>query len=242
MADNKSVGVNEQIGVNEPVEVNKPMEIRAAGNPAAPGPGRRRRGGPRGGGPRRAGHPVRRAVVWLVAAAAMTASLVGVAPVAASASPATAAATCSIQPYGLIGARWQQLGGVNSWLGCPTTGEYDVYSNNVWIGRRQYFERGSVAWSPRQGNSMVVATWGHDGWVYFNWGPTSPFHYDKFLVRWYSSIDQGEQREFAGGTSGQIRVQRRTTGEYRFIVEGCDNGTFGSSCRQGWTISVHSYS
>jgi LGFP repeat len=198
-----------------------------AAEPVAPEPG-----GPRRRGPRRPGSPFRRAVLLLVAAACVAAGLVGIAPSAAS------AASCSIQPYGLIGARWSQLGGVNSWLGCPTTGEYDVYRNNIWVGRRQYFEQGTVAWSPQQGSSMVVATWGHDGWVYFNWGSTSPYHYDKFLVRWDSAADQGTQREFAGGTSGQIRVQRVTNSDYRFIVEGCDNGTFGSSCRQGWTIGV----
>jgi LGFP repeat len=187
---------------------------------------------------RRTGYPARRAMLGLVAAIALAASLIGIAPVAASAAPQT----CSIQPYGLIGERWNQLGGVNSWLGCPTTGERDVYSGVVWVGRRQYFQRGTVAWSPRQGNSMVVAAWGHDGWVYFNWGPTSPYHYDRFLFRINSAADQGSQYAISGGTSGQIREQRMTTGVYSFIVEGCDTGTFGSSdCRQGWTIDVSTY-
>lgn len=61
----------------------------------------------------------------------------------------------------------------------------------------------------------------------------------RFLVRWTSAADRaGTQRDIGGGTSGRMRVRVMTTSGYRFIVEGCDTGTFSSSCEQGWTLSV----
>jgi hypothetical protein len=33
-------------------------------------------------------------------------------------------------------------------------------------------------------------------------------------------------------------LSKRTGGEYSFIVEGCDRGTWGHVCRQGWTVPV----
>jgi hypothetical protein len=87
---------------------------------------------------------------------------------------------------------------------------------------------------------MVVSAWrDNSGYVYFDWKSTAPLSYDKFLVRYTSPADShGVQRDIRGGTSGRVRVQYITSGGYRFIVEGCDTGVFGSSCKQGWTISV----
>lgn len=156
------------------------------------------------------------------------------------AAPSEARAACSIsvtEPH--IHKRWDALGGATGWLGCPTTGTRDVYLNNVYAGKRQYFDYGTVTWSPRQGRNMVVAAWQDGGYAYFNWGTTSPYSYDTFLVRWTSAADpNGTQREVGGGTSGRVRVQQRTTGAYTFRVEGCDVGVFGHSCRQGWTLSA----
>ncbi|MGP3963351.1 LGFP repeat-containing protein [Nonomuraea sp. 3N208] len=152
---------------------------------------------------------------------------------------AAVTSACRIQPYGLIGARWSELGGENSALGCPRTSEVDVYLNGVWAGRRQNFLRGQMVWSPRQGPKMVVSAWSIGGYAYVDWRTTAPRSYDRFLVRWTSAADRaGTQRDVGGGTSGRMRVRVMTTSGYRFIVEGCDNGTFSSSCRQGWTLSV----
>ncbi|MFD2348510.1 hypothetical protein ACFSTC_02605 [Nonomuraea ferruginea] len=67
----------------------------------------------------------RRLSLTLVAALAAAGTLT---TVPAHAATGTA---CKIQPYGLIGARWQQLGGANGKLGCPTTGERDIHQNGV---------------------------------------------------------------------------------------------------------------
>ncbi|MGW7207625.1 hypothetical protein [Streptomyces sp. NPDC054837] len=156
------------------------------------------------------------------------------------AAPSQAQAACSLsvtEPH--IYKRWDALGGADGWLGCPTTRTKDVYLNNVYAGKRQYFAYGTVTWSPRQGRNMVVAAWQDGGYAYFNWSTTSPYSYDTFLVRWTSAADpNGTQREVGGGTSGRVRVQQRTTGAYTFRVEGCDVGLFGHSCRQGWTLSA----
>nr|WSY56102.1 hypothetical protein OG999_42170 [Streptomyces sp. NBC_00886] len=157
-----------------------------------------------------------------------------------AAAQTPARATCGIPVNeSHINQRWNALGGATGWLGCPTSHTKDVYLGNVYAGKRQYFNYGTVTWSPRQGRNMVVAAWEDGGYAYFNWGTTVPYRYDAFLVRWTSASDPGgTQREFGGGTSGRIRVLERNTGAYVFTVEGCDTGAFGHTCRQGWTLKA----
>ncbi|WP_327581416.1 hypothetical protein OHA25_36275 [Nonomuraea sp. NBC_00507] len=170
---------------------------------------------------------------------ALAATLGAGVPAHADTTTAAITSACRIQPHGLIGARWSELGGENSALGCPHTSEVDVYLDGVWAGRRQNFLRGQMVWSPRQGPKMVVSAWSIGGYAYVDWRTTAPRSYDRFLVRWTSAADRaGTQRDIGGGTSGRMRVRVMTTSGYRFIVEGCDDGTFSSSCKQGWTLSV----
>jgi LGFP repeat len=81
---------------------------------------------------------------------------------------------------GLIGAIWRQLGGFNA-LGLPTSPEYSVTGG---ADRRQDFVGGQIAFSPAQGPRMMV--WGRQVGeeVEFGWGPTDPYNYDFFIVRW----------------------------------------------------------
>ncbi|MER7362182.1 hypothetical protein AB0L44_36510 [Nonomuraea wenchangensis] len=157
----------------------------------------------------------------------------------AIAAPAHASGGCAITPYGLIGARWVELGGENGKLGCPTTQETDIYMNGVgWAGRRQSFVRGQMAWSPKNGSKLVVAAYSKDGYAYFDWKPTDRF-WDKFLVRWTSAADpNGRQEDFIGGNRGKAWTRLRTNSGYRWNVKGCDTGVFGSSCQRYWTVSV----
>ena len=54
-----------------------------------------------------------------------------------------------------------------------------------------------------------------------------------------AAISKGTKCEFVLTESPAIKPCRPDLARgYRFIVEGCDNGVFGSRCRQGWTISV----
>ncbi|MER6826371.1 hypothetical protein ABT352_10320 [Streptosporangium sp. NPDC000563] len=178
----------------------------------------------------------RRAILSVTTALASAAALAVALPAHAE---TTKASGCSIQPYGLIGARWAQLGGENGKLGCPTTTERDIYQNNVgWAGRRQTFARGQMAWSPKNGPNLVVAAWSSNGYAYFDWRTTDRA-FDKFLVRWTSAADpNGAQEDFIGGIRGRSYTRIRTNSGYRWNVKGCDTGVFGSSCQKTWTISV----
>lgn len=157
----------------------------------------------------------------------------------AVATPAHASAGCAIAPYGLIGARWAELGGEHGKLGCPTTRETDIYMNGVgWAGRRQSFVHGQMAWSPKNGSMLVVAAYSRNGYAYFDWKATDR-NWDKFLVRWTSPADpQGRQEDFVGGNRGKAWTRQRTNGGYRWTLKGCDTGVFGSKCQRSWTVSV----
>ncbi|MHA5048461.1 LGFP repeat-containing protein [Streptomyces sp. SD15] len=171
------------------------------------------------------------------AAVAVAAALTGTVPAAADFSAAGECKPVSRNEY--IADRWDDLGGANGWLGCPVATTKNVTVGGVWKGKRQTFENGQITWSPSQGTQMVIAAWEWRGYAFADWGTTAPYSYDRFLLRHYSSYEpRGEQRELRGGTSGRAWVQKHTSGSYRFIVEGCDKGTFGLTCRQGWTLSA----
>ncbi|WP_405932807.1 hypothetical protein [Streptomyces sp. NBC_00827] len=160
---------------------------------------------------------------------------------AATAAPAGAPSACGhLLSNSYIYERWSDLGGVNGMLGCPRTDVLTVKSaNGTKLGKRQYFDSGNVTFSPRQGQEMVVAAWERNGYAYFNWGPTDPYHYDVFLVRYTSAADAGgTQVTLRGGTTGGMWVRKHTSGTYSFKVEGCDKGRFGLKCRQGWTLEA----
>jgi hypothetical protein len=179
---------------------------------------------------RRNVYSVKRSLIGLAAALALAAGLAGIAPIAASAAPG-----CNIEPYGLIGERWAQLGGA-AVLGCPTTEELDVYRGNIWAGRLQRFTLGEIAWTPGQSSGKIVAAWQRGGYAYFDWrGTIRP--YDVFLVRWDSPAGGGQQ-EVAGGTGQRFRIRQRTNGSYSFIAEGCLRRTFGGLGCAGWTMRV----
>ncbi|MBG0814206.1 LGFP repeat-containing protein [Planomonospora sp. ID82291] len=173
----------------------------------------------------------------------VTAALASAAVLSLTVLPAhavtTVASGCAIRPYGLIGARWVQLGGADGKLGCPTTTERDVHQNGVgWAGRRQTFARGQIAWSPKNGSTMVVAAWSEKGRAYFDWHRTERA-FDTFIVLQTSAADPGgDQVDFRGGFRGRAYTPMRTNGGYRWNVKGCDTGVFGSRCQKTWTVSV----
>ncbi|MGW0810648.1 hypothetical protein [Nonomuraea sp. NPDC002799] len=158
---------------------------------------------------------------------------------AQAAQAAATTSVCGIKPYGLIGARWNELGGEASGLGCPAAVEGDVYREGVWAGHRQRFARGQMVWSPGEGPKLVVSAWSIGGYAYVDWRSTLPRVYDRFLIRWVSAADSGgTEREVGGGDSGRMRVRVVTSSGYRFYVQGCDVGVFKAGCKHGWTVSV----
>lgn len=172
--------------------------------------------------------------------------------------------TCQFEPYGLIGDRWREEGGANS-FGCPTGPDEYAITNEfgVSVGRRRDFANGQIAWSPKQGGRMLTWVYRQGEWAVFEWGPTDPFNYDCFLVRWSVSngepvpsnaqeqVDPDLPSPFPHEVSGIATQPRSRTGGYflvhlpanrvgvSFIVQGCDKSFASpSDCRQGWTCPL----
>lgn len=169
----------------------------------------------------------------------------GTAPTATTRPVRLAAPTSALQcaAGGLIGDKWRALGAERGPLGCPVGGEQPVPG-----GRVQTFEHGQIAWSPNQGPRMVVALYARGNETTLDWGPTLPFNYSFFIVRWNLNDRNVGQQDVANpgqASSPSLRDHGRfstvhlTPGRYTFIVEGCDKRLLSdSSCRQGWTVPV----
>ena len=167
----------------------------------------------------------------LIAIVVLASGLLGFAGVAAAHACAQHAV------YGDIGALYRRLGGPQGPLGCPLSDEADVGDG----GRYNQFEHGQIVWSPKQGTHMTLAAWQAGDSIMLKWGPTDPFHYDKFLVRYdFNGANLG-QDDWAGGNQGEYQLNVTHPGRYRLVVEGCDDGGVlsGSECRQGWTVPIH---
>ena len=161
---------------------------------------------------------------------------------------------CEFEPYGLIGDRWRLEGGANSYFGCPTSRvEEDVHDEfGTLRGRRMYFTNGQMVWSPGQGPNMLVRAFENGGMIAFEWGPTDPFNYDRFIVRWAVSGAAAPIPNAQEDVHPEGRGRTRTTGYFHvpfpndmrggdgrvgvsFIVEGYDDN---GGARQGWTCPI----
>jgi hypothetical protein len=149
------------------------------------------------------------------------------------------------------------LGAWDGPLGCPTSAPRGLPDRP---GTVQTFENGEVALSPGQGADMVVAGYRQGGstrsagaggvpidapqggTMVLDWGPTGPFNYDFFLVRWSIPGENApHQQEVRGGDRdrGTFYAGWGPTAAVTFTVEGCDGRTLASSrCRQGWSVPV----
>ncbi|MFE0105966.1 LGFP repeat-containing protein [Streptomyces sp. NPDC059009] len=189
---------------------------------------------------------MRHRITYALSALALGAALALPTAVGAQATTGAATATtarlqdpaCSnYQVGGLIGDKWWSLGGEGGVLGCPTSPELDTPGR---AGKYQTFLHGGISWSPDQGEKMMVAAYQQGQSIKVDWGPTNPFKYNKFIVRWDRNGENiGQQDVFPGGgsTSGSHTFGIPGPGTYDVIVEGCDYDPWsGSECRQGWTI------
>ena len=149
---------------------------------------------------------------------------------------------------GLIYDRWMELGGPEGPLGCPTGPEQPVSADGR-DGRSVTFDHGQIVWLPDQGAAMLLAVYQQGGRVIVNWGTTTPYHYELFLVRWDKNGQQGGQAEVSpfgvyespallSGERGFLGLPIDTnvspdkaSDQYTVQVEGCDG-----ECIQGWTI------
>jgi hypothetical protein len=139
--------------------------------------------------------------------------------------------------YGDIGALYQRLGGAQGPLGCALANETDAGNG----GRYNQFEHGQIVWSPKQGTHMTLAAWQAGDSIMLRWGPTDPYSYDKFLVRYNFNGANLGQEDWAGGKGGEFQLNVARPGRYTLAVEGCDEGGAfsGSTCRQGWAVPIH---
>ncbi|MCI0391458.1 MAG: hypothetical protein MOB07_22175 [Acidobacteria bacterium] len=145
---------------------------------------------------------------------------------------------CNIMPVGLILQRWNALDGHWGPLGCPNTPETPVEGSN---GRKMVFQNGEIVWSPSQGTNMMVAGYQQEDNIIINWGDTSPFNYEKFIVRWDrngQNMGQADVDSYIEPTNGFFRIQNPLPGIYSISVEGCNEDITGSDCPQKWTIPI----
>jgi hypothetical protein len=178
-------------------------------------------------------------------------AILGTAGLAAVGQPATAAAHAQPgAPGGCYPVYWRFVNRYNqspSSFGCAAGWEFARDGGMV-----QDFTYGQMVWSPRQGNDMIVSAFHTTYWtdtglqhgITLRWNTSSPFNYDRWLIRTDYNGAYARQLECTangflsfcdryGGTSG---TSPAAPGLYRFVVEGCDYGAWsGHTCNQGWT-------
>jgi hypothetical protein len=165
----------------------------------------------------------------------MAGSAVAASPAfAANQRQGSAGTGCSLIPYGLIGMTWSKY---YVWprIGCAINDEHDVPGRR---GRIQDFTFGQIVWSPDQAPKMTVWTIKDKNRIHVRWNTNDQYSYDRYIIRWDRDGQNVGQKDISGSTEGWWDFQFNEPGWYSFIVEGCDNGTFGSKCRHDWTTPV----
>jgi hypothetical protein len=150
-----------------------------------------------------------------------------------------------IEPYGDIGEKWRALKNVGWDLGPPKDHEHGWPAASQLSPRIQFFEWGTIGWFPAQGHHMTTIIHRVDERrVEFAWGSTSPFHYDKFLVRWHAGTGWRQEdvsRHSDSGEHGPVGPDPDVGMSHltiQFQVQGRDVGVFGGESKQGWTLPI----
>jgi hypothetical protein len=78
-----------------------------------------------------------------------------------------------------------------------------------------------------QGDRNAQAGWIEGERLVLDWGPSDPFHYDKFIVRWDKDGRNVGQVDQNGGNRGRWSTVAEEAGVYKVIVE----GTTSRPCR-----------
>jgi hypothetical protein len=182
----------------------------------------------------------------LTAITALVMTVLGLAlTVPAAASPALAQTTCDIP----VGPHFQNRYNENpNAYGCPLN--YENSPQGV-PGSYQNFANGQMAWSPPQGANMVVSGYRFTYWnstgshtaIRIQYGSSLAYNYDAWLIRISKDGNFVEQYECTAGSAGCGRTDGfyynyPNGGLLQFVVEGCDVGSSGHTCRQGWTIPI----
>jgi len=130
--------------------------------------------------------------------------------------------------------RCGQIVSLPGWAGDTTatfTGSFVLSARVVWIFNAQ----GERVMAGNPGQAVIE----------IEWGDTSPFVYDHFLVRWDEENsephlaeqhkDDAQQIEVGSGTKGITRITVGTRKSFRIYVEGC---VAGKGCPQSWSDPV----
>ena len=150
----------------------------------------------------------------------------------------------SFSSTGPIRARLVADPGTAHGLGCPT-GPVTQHPNDS-NGQIQNFQHGSAAFSPNTGAASVQIVYArNDGILHFVWGPTNPFNYDMWIVRYDRDGTNIGQDDVCRGpdclkhsTGWWWSRGDLGSGLFRLIVQGCDEGNFSTTCNQGWSLPV----
>ena len=144
-----------------------------------------------------------------------------------------AAETCR-RPAGLIGERYDELGGLNGPLGCTNGVETPVGTNGA---RAVSFINGAyLVYSPAQGQRMVVAGYQQENNLIVSWGDSLPQTYSKWLVHWTRGDRDGQAdlEEYVSNNRGFYAINKPVPGTYSVSVKGCK----GTDCSMQWTHPV----
>lgn len=149
---------------------------------------------------------------------------------------------------GAIADEYAKLGGASGPLGKVLTNEMPTPDGR---GTYNQFQHGMIAVTPGAGARTTQVAYREPGKVTFLWGPTDPYGYDRFIIRWSINNGPESQEDFNGqGLSGSNFSGKasRSDGKFTlnigdrdsaaFKVEGADKGTFNSVARQGWMAQV----
>lgn len=186
----------------------------------------------------------RKVATLLVSLVAAGVAAVAVAPGSASAQPGWPASCYPVSP--LFQGRYNQ--NPNSY-GCAAG--WDFARDGGYV---QDFAYGQMATSPRQGANMITSAYHFTYWadgglrhgLTLRWSTSSPFNYDKWLVRIDYNGSYAWQPECEAWPiwgcdrySGGMTWTGVSPGLYRFVVKGCDyNAWDGATCNEGWTNPI----
>ncbi|MGH8201942.1 MAG: LGFP repeat-containing protein [Steroidobacteraceae bacterium] len=166
------------------------------------------------------------------------------------------AAACAIPATGLIYARWNDLNLDGGRLGCPISAAHSVSGTSA---TAQEFDHGQIVLDPDRGSNFTVVGYQAEDDVVVEWGPTDPFSYDAFNVLWSKDGSAAPQVEvdpaqtpdesaapspdpphnlYGAFNRGVYSIRGVGPGTYVAQIEGCDKGTFSSTCRQSWSTAV----
>jgi hypothetical protein len=142
---------------------------------------------------------------------------------------------------GLLAGKLRELRAANASIGCALSSVRGVPGA---AGQFNDFENGQIVWSPAQKMLVTAFRAPNNSTMRVDWEITDQYHYDFFLVR--AARDPGgepntQQQTVSGqSTRGSFTWTTAPPGElqgrYAIQIEGCDNGSLGSSdCKQGWS-------